>query len=92
MTALRHLLRGVRDRGPDVGGDRAEIAALRRRVDLHHRLDIVLRDHRARGRPRDVGDAAEDRRRARVPAAVIGSVSSALSESIWYCGVCITIE
>ena len=23
---------------------------------------------------------------------VIGSVSSALSESIWYCGVCITIE
>ena len=27
-----------------------------------------------------------------VPPAVIGSVSSALSESIWYCGVCITIE
>ncbi len=26
------------------------------------------------------------------PAAVIGSVCSALSESIWYCGVCITIE
>ena len=25
-------------------------------------------------------------------AAVIGSVCSALSESIWYCGVCITIE
>ena len=24
--------------------------------------------------------------------AVIGSVSSALSELIWYCGVCITIE
>ena len=27
-----------------------------------------------------------------LPAAVIGSVCSALSESIWYCGVCITIE
>ena len=26
------------------------------------------------------------------PPAVIGSVSSALEESIWYCGVCITIE
>ena len=48
--------------GPDVGGDRAEIAALRRGVDLHHRLDVVLRDHRAGGRALDVGDAAEDRR------------------------------
>jgi hypothetical protein len=27
-----------------------------------------------------------------VPAAVIGMLRSALSESIWYCGVCITIE
>ena len=26
-----------------------------------------------------------------LPAAVIGSACSALSESIWYCGVCITI-
>jgi len=29
---------------------------------------------------------------AAVEPAVIGNVSSALSESIWYCGVCITIE
>ena len=35
--------------------------------------------------PPRIGDCA-------LPVAVIGSVCSALSESIWYCGVCITIE
>ncbi len=30
--------------------------------NLHHRLDVVLRDHGARRRALDVGDAAEDRR------------------------------
>ena len=35
--------------------------------------------------PPRIGDGA-------VLPAVIGSVCSALSESIWYCGVCITIE
>ena len=40
----RSLARLVDDLA-DVGGDRAEIAALRRRVDLDHRLDVVLRHH-----------------------------------------------
>ena len=35
--------------------------------------------------PPRIGDCA-------LPTAVIGSACSALSESIWYCGVCITIE
>ena len=39
-----------------------------------------------------LGDAAQDRRLADCRIAVIGNVSSALSESILYCGVCITIE
>jgi hypothetical protein len=36
--------------------------------------------------PPRIGDCAG------AAAAVIGSACSALSESIWYCGVCITIE
>ena len=77
---------------PDLVGDRAEIASLRRRVDLHDRLDVVLRNDRVAdvvrvmlARPPRIGDAA-------APPAVIGTVSSALRESIWYCGVCMTIE
>ena len=46
--AFRQLLRGVVDDFLDVGGDRAEIAALRGAVDLHHRRDVVLRIHRGR--------------------------------------------
>ena len=44
-----------------------------------------------RGRALDVGDRAE-RLRAPPPGAEIGMFFSAFSESIWYCGVCITIE
>ena len=63
-------------------------------IDLHHRLDVVLRDHRARG------SIARDARRCRRATGGSGGAqppssaasASALSESIWYCGVCITIE
>ena len=75
----------------DVGGDRAEVAALRRRVDLHHRLDVVVRDHGAATSTRLMSAMPPRIGGCGLPVAVIGRFCSALSESIWYCGVCITI-
>ena len=62
-----------------VGGDGAEIAALRRRVDLHHAAGCCIATRRRwRASRLDVGDAAEHLRRAPCLAAVIGRVCSAL--------------
>ena len=62
-TAARHVLGGLGDQLLDVRGHRAEIAALRGCVDLHHRLNVILRHHCAGASTFDVGDAAENRRR-----------------------------
>ena len=38
---------------------------MRRRIDLHHRIDVILRHHGVADGARDIGDAAEDRQNAR---------------------------
>ena len=81
VRGLRRVLGGFVDDLLHVGGDRAEIAALRGAVDLDHRLDVVLRIDRRHVSTRlmsamapSVCDGA--------PGAVIGRFCSAFSESI----------
>ena len=73
-------------------GDRAQIASLRRRVDLHDRQDVVLGNDRIANRARDLGEAAENLRasRRRRPRSAKSATRSSVSS--WYCGVCMTIE
>src|SRR5258708_36123124 len=55
MGGLLHLL-------ADVGGDAAEIASLRCRIDVDHRADVVMRDDSVAGCPLDRSQATEQLR------------------------------
>ena len=59
LSSLRYVFCGGIDDFLNVGRDRAEIAALRGAVDLHHRHDIVLRINRGCRDALDMGNRAE---------------------------------
>ena len=75
-----------------VGRDRAEVAVLRRGVDLDHRPGCCTARRPRCARARLMSAIAPSVCVAARPAPMIGRFFSAFSESIWYCGVCITIE
>ena len=85
--AARQVVRGVGEHLVDVGGDGAEVAALRRRIDVDHRAHVVMRDDgvaRARRRWSPGRRAAGS-----VPPALSGRLRRSPMVSMSYCGVCI---
>ena len=64
--ARRLLRRELGHDGADVGGDGAEVAALHAGIDLHHVLQVVLRDHRIADVAADIGDTLVGAQRLQV--------------------------